>query len=311
MSLRILVAGLAVFLVAGCVSSRQYKARVAEVGELKTEVSTLSGQLEATKKLCDEDRAALAQANDRLKGKVAELGEANARLTRAMEDDRTGLSADIARLESEVRQQKLRVEELKQSLARREKEVESQKAELDRLNEELLEAHQEKKAAVKDLTGTYDALVGELQGEIDRGRVAINQLRDRLSVSMVDKVLFDSGSSRVKPQGKEVLGRVAGILRKVQDRQIRIEGHTDNVAIGPELKKIFPTNWELSTARATNVARYLQERGVNPRLLSVAGYAQYHPVASNDTEEGRARNRRIEIVLVPLEPEEAAPDQAR
>jgi chemotaxis protein MotB len=88
----------------------------------------------------------------------------------------------------------------------------------------------------------------------------------------------------------------------VKDRAINVEGHTDDVPIGPELARRYPTNWELSAARATNVARYLQEKiGIDPSLLSATGYGEYHPVASNEDEEGRTRNRRIEIVLVPTE----------
>ena len=123
---------------------------------------------------------------------------------------------------------------------------------------------------------------------------------------MVDKILFDSGSADVKKDGKKVLDRVAEILRKVTDKQIRIEGHTDNVKIGPRIAKKFPTNWELSNARATNVVRYLQEKGVDPKLLSPAGYAEYKPIESNDTEEGKSKNRRIEIVLIPVDSDRIA-----
>ena len=98
-----------------------------------------------------------------------------------------------------------------------------------------------------------------------------------------------------------MLDRVAEILRKITDRQIKVEGHTDNVPIGPAIIDRFPTNWELSTARATTVVRHLQERGLDSKLLSAEGYSEYRPVASNETEEGRAKNRRIEIVLIPLD----------
>jgi len=94
---------------------------------------------------------------------------------------------------------------------------------------------------------------------------------------------------------------VVSILKDVKDKRIQIEGHTDNVPIVSALKKRFPTNWELSTARATEVVRYLQEQGgLDPKLLSATGYAEYQPVAANDTDEGKRKNRRIEIVLLPL-----------
>jgi chemotaxis protein MotB len=117
----------------------------------------------------------------------------------------------------------------------------------------------------------------------------------------VDKILFDSGSADIKKNGKAVLDRVAEILGTITDKQIRIEGHTDNVPIGPVLAIKFPTNWELSTARSTTVVRYLQEKGVDPRFLSATGYSEYRPVESNESDEGKAKNRRIEIVLIPLD----------
>jgi chemotaxis protein MotB len=139
-----------------------------------------------------------------------------------------------------------------------------------------------------------------LQAEIAKGDITIKQVRDRLTINMVDRVLFDSGQAKVKPAGLKVLKQVSEILKKVTDKQIRIEGHTDNVAIGAKLKDRIPTNWELSTARATSVVRYLiEEGGVNPANLSAVGYADTQPIASNETEEGRTANRRIEIVLYP------------
>jgi chemotaxis protein MotB len=141
-----------------------------------------------------------------------------------------------------------------------------------------------------------------MESEIEKGKITITQLRGKLKVNMLDEILFDSGKTTVKPQGIEVLDRVGRILLDVKDRTISIEGHTDNVPIGPELSKKYPTNWELSAARATTVARYLQEKiGINPSVLSATGYGEYQPVASNETEEGQAKNRRIDIVLIPKE----------
>jgi len=99
-----------------------------------------------------------------------------------------------------------------------------------------------------------------------------------------------------------VLNRVGEVLKGLVDKAIVIEGHTDDVRISGDLAKRFPTNWELSTARATSVVRYLQEAaGIPPDRLSAVGFGPYRPVGPNDTSEGRARNRRIEIKLVPLE----------
>jgi len=141
-----------------------------------------------------------------------------------------------------------------------------------------------------------------MKGEVAKGEITISQLRDKLTVNVLDEILFDSGSTQIKPRGLEVLKRVGDILHNVQDKMIVIEGHTDNVQISRELARKYPTNWELSTARATSVVRYLQDESrLDPERLSAVGYGLYHPVDSNDTAEGRQRNRRIEIKLIPIE----------
>ena len=117
---------------------------------------------------------------------------------------------------------------------------------------------------------------------------------------MVDKILFPSGEAEITPEGLEILERVGNVLKNTQDKMIRVEGHTDNVPIHPNLQDKFPTNWELSTTRATNVVRFLQERvGIKGVLLHAVGLSEYHPVASNSTSAGRSQNRRIEINLLP------------
>jgi len=129
--------------------------------------------------------------------------------------------------------------------------------------------------------------------------VTISELKGKLTVNMVEAILFDSGKAEIKPEGLIVLGKVIEILKTVNDKAIRIEGHTDNKAIVGPLTQRYPTNWELSAGRAINVARYLQKQGIEPGSLSSAAYGEFKPVADNSTFEGRAKNRRIEIVLVP------------
>lgn len=186
------------------------------------------------------------------------------------------------------------------------KDLESSKGELQKrvadLVKEKQDVEKEKAVEVEKLKGTYDSLVTDMKKEIQQGSIQITQLQNKLSVSLVDKIVFDSGEAEINEGGKQVLKKVANILKKVKDKQIRIEGHTDNIPIGGSLKEKFPSNWELSTARATTVARYLQDAGgVNPEYLYAAGYGPYHPVADNSTAEGRGKNRRIEIALVPIE----------
>jgi chemotaxis protein MotB len=109
-------------------------------------------------------------------------------------------------------------------------------------------------------------------------------------------VLFDSGKTALKADGKDAIGKVAQVLTTIEDRHFLVGGHTDNV---PIKNAKFPSNWELSTARAVEVTKLLIAGGMKPQVLGAAGYAEADPVASNDTPEGKAQNRRIEIVLEP------------
>ncbi|UCG78907.1 MAG: OmpA family protein [Nitrospirota bacterium] len=209
------------------------------------------------------------------------------------------LGQDILDLEEEISG----LEEEKASLT---SSIADLKAALKEESEEKAIAIEEKEKAIAGLKSTYQNLVNELNQEIQEGQIKVTQLKDKLSLTMVDKILFDSGSAEIKSKGKEVLDRVGEILKKVEDKQINIVGHTDNVPISSRLTDRFPTNWELSTARATTVVRYLQESSdISPELLLASGVAEYRPVDSNDTPEGRASNRRIEVLLVPIELKQA------
>ena len=192
------------------------------------------------------------------------------------------------------------IEELEQGVAELERLNKDLQAENETLRAAALDLEVDRKEEVLTMSNTYNDLLEDMKSEIERGNVTITQLKGKLKVNMVDEILFDSGKTTVKAEGVKILKRVGNILLNVKDRTISIEGHTDNVPIGAGLAKRYPTNWELSVARATNVARYLQDKvGVDPSLLSATGYGQYRPIASNKTDEGRAKNRRIEIVIVP------------
>lgn len=296
----------ALIAVTGCVSTKEYRERLGEIDGLKDQVAVLEEKVQ----LQGEDIARISEENENLRQSEASLTEANADLAHRMESSKLELVRENTALKAQVSELGFGNKNLRDELARKEARLEEITAELAKLSEEARRAVEEKKKSVAELKTTYDELVSELNEEIQKGRVAVTQLKDKLSLSMVDKVLFDSGSAEVNREGRKVLDRVAGILKKVSDRQIRIEGHTDNVKIGERLRKKFPTNWELSTARATHVVRYLKEQGgLDPALLSAAGYSEYRPVAKNDTPEGKARNRRIEVVLVPLDTEAQAAEK--
>jgi chemotaxis protein MotB len=159
-----------------------------------------------------------------------------------------------------------------------------------------IEQLKKKEIEIKSESTTYQNLVKEMKGEIAKGEITIRELKGKLTLDVVDKILFQSGDATVKKEGLQVLKRVVDILKNVQDKAIRIEGHTDNKPIRTAR---FPSNWELSAARALNVTRYLHQQGIEPAILSAVAFGEYQPVADNATAEGRAKNRRIAIVLVP------------
>jgi chemotaxis protein MotB len=218
------------------------------------------------------------------------LDQAVQDLKKKLDDLESTLAARNTELEA-LRQQNLELMNARNNLMT---EVEDLQARTGQLTEA-------KNKEIEKLKGTYDSLVSELKDEIKKGEIKVTQVLDRLSVNMVEKILFDSGSAEIKPEGLKVLERLGGVLKKVTDKQIRVEGHTDNIPIGGKLAERFPTNWELSAARATNVVKFLSEKaGVDPKFLTAAAYSMNRPVASNDTKEGRAQNRRIEIALIPM-----------
>jgi len=150
------------------------------------------------------------------------------------------------------------------------------------------------KTKLEKKSSDYESLASSLDQEIKAGRVQLTELQGKLTVRMAEKVLFPSGSATISKDGQATLRAVAAGLKEVQGRIIRVEGHTDNVPIHSAR---FPSNWELSSARAIAVVRFFQSEGVDPALLGAAGYAEFQPIAANDTAEGRAQNRRIEISL--------------
>jgi chemotaxis protein MotB len=140
----------------------------------------------------------------------------------------------------------------------------------------------------------YESLAASLDKEIKAGQIKVSELQGKVTVRMGEKVLFPSGSATISPEGKGTLKKISEAFAAVKDRMIRVEGHTDNIPIHSSR---FPSNWELSSARAISVVRYLQDQGMDPKLLGAAGYGEFQPISPNDTPDGRAENRRIEISL--------------
>ncbi len=191
----------------------------------------------------------------------------------ALEQDNSGLKQQIASHE----QQNIAMQEQVGSL-------EAQKA-------ALLAASQQRQQQ-------YDALVKGLSKEVEKGQLQVRQYQNMLAVDLAEQIFFDSGRATLKPGGKEVLKKVGEALKGYETKVIRVVGYTDNVPVAKSLQDKFPSNWELSVARATTVVRFLQEVGVPPERMVASGRGEYSPVATNDTPEGRQKNRRIEIMLI-------------
>jgi chemotaxis protein MotB len=155
----------------------------------------------------------------------------------------------------------------------------------------------QRKQEQREFSEAKRMLERKLRSQIDEDQVSLHMDDRGLVIILSDDVLFDSGKAQIKSQAKPVLDKVAStIKRKVPDKNIGVSGHTDNV---PITHSKWKSNWELSTARATNVLHYLVSEGVSPDKLSATGYGEHKPVASNSSSEGRAKNRRVEIVILP------------
>ena len=268
-------------MVGGCVSSSKFEKKVAEADGLNQALQALQQKYDK-----------LTAENNNLKDQFKKLNGDFAQLS--IQKDK--ITADRDELDKVLKSKS-------DSLSKTINELRGKTAALEMENASLKEGvanlKKTKEEEVKSVSKTYENLMQEMKGEIAQGQVAITELKGKLTVDVLDKILFASGEAEVKPEGLAVLQRVIDILKNVKDKAIRIEGHTDNVKIGGALARKYATNWELSAARAINVTRYLQKQGIDPALLASVAYGEYKPVADNSTSEGRAKNRRIAIILQP------------
>ena len=311
----------------GCVSMDTHTKTLAELDAAKKSSAQFQQQLAGLQNNLDKEaaqrKAAEQQAISLLKEREAletRSNELQSRLN-SLENEKGQMNSELGNvrgriidLEQKLSSGSISAQEEIATLQKQASELEANAAriaqEREQLRQEQLQlaamleqerlAKEAKEEEINRLTRTHDDLSKSLQDEISKGNITIQQVRDRLTINMVERVLFDSGQAQVKPTGVKVLKEVGDILKNITDKQIRIEGHTDNVPISAKLQNRFKTNWELSTARATTVVRFLIEQsGVDRQYLSAVGYADTRPIALNDSEEGRSSNRRIEIVLYP------------
>ncbi len=176
-----------------------------------------------------------------------------------------------------------------------ERQLDAMKAELGRLASENsrqaeLAAQAERRMAM------FRKMLEKFRDMVKSGKLKIKIVDNKMLVEMASAILFPSGSAKLSDEGEAALAEVAGILATIQDRKFQVAGHTDNI---PIKNQRFKSNWDLSTARAVAVVQHLIDNGVHADNVSASGYAETQPVSSNDMAEGRAQNRRIEIVLQP------------
>lgn len=217
--------------------------------------------------------------------------------------------AKVTSLEEELAAEKNTVADLEKQIASLNRKIEAlngEKAALVSDRSRLRASVEEMEQALNELTARklsaeqrvqqYQDLLDRFEKLIDAGQLKVQIADGRMVLALATDILFGSGSAQLSEEGAEALKEVSQVLTDIPERQFQVEGHTDNV---PIQTKQYPSNWELASARATVVTKTMIEGGLEPARLSAASYASYKPIASNDSPEGRAQNRRIEIVVVP------------
>jgi chemotaxis protein MotB len=275
---------LGLLLSVGCVSTGTYQRKEAELAQLRADS-------------VDRDRAAEAQrhrletALDSLKADLSALGRKLAVVSYERDALFEARNGDLAL----VNQLKKRLEALGQNVEALTREKGALAASMTDAYARLQDLNRQRLAA-EQRAATFQSLVQKLQGMISAGQLEVVIRQGRMLIIMPNDVLFDTGRTQIKTQGKAALTAVASALATVRDRRFTIVGHTDDVPIH---NARFRQNWDLSTARAVEVTLFLVEAGLKPEVLGAAGHSEYDPVTVNDSEPNRARNRRVEIELEP------------
>ncbi|MDH4285176.1 MAG: OmpA family protein, partial [Gallionellaceae bacterium] len=245
----------------------------------------------------DDEITTLQQQKAELEKQRVDLEKQKADLDQKKAALEQQVSALVKR-KSELEQQSAQLEKDKIALEQQRSSLESQNTAIQQQVSNLEQQKAALLAASQSRQQQYDELVKNLSQEVEKGQLQVRQYQNMLSVDLAEKIFFDSGRATLKSGGKEVLKKVGEVLKGYEDKVIRVVGHTDNVPIAKTLQSVFPTNWELSVARATTVVRFLEDVGVPPERMVAAGRSKYDPVDTNDTAEGRQNNRRIEIMII-------------
>jgi chemotaxis protein MotB len=278
---------LAVLFCASCVPKDRYEAAIADAQSAHAQVTANAERAKERDseiaKLRQDLADATAQVQDRDQ-KLNDLSTSDHNL-QAQLDEGTAINA---KLRAELERLGKNVDGILQEKGTLTKALDDAKARL----EELRKAQ----AAAEARAQLFQQFVQKFKKMIDAGQLKVATRAGRLVIQLSNDVLFDSGQTFIKPAGKDALSQVGKVLATVRGRSFQVAGHTDNVPIQTAR---FPSNWELSTARAVEVVKLLLTYTVDAHAMSAAGYSEFDPIASNDVPDGRAKNRRIEITLQP------------
>ena len=274
-----------------CVSTAKYNAALEDARKAKAEIEQMRA---ADDQKQQANAASLEKLNADLLAASAKLQENENQLSQA--------NVESHNLQAKLDESTAIGQRLREELQRLGKNVDGLLSEKGTMSHALedaklrLEELRKAQAATEARTALYKQLIQKFKKLTDAGQLRI-ELRDgRMILQLPNDVLFDSGQAAVKPDGQRALGQVGGVLKTLTGRKFQVAGHTDNVPIDHAK---FASNWELSTARAVAVVRVLIAQGVRAEALSAAGYGEFAPLVANDTNEHKAKNRRIEITLVP------------
>lgn len=277
----------------GCVSKNTFQQKVNEAELLTKDVSELSATISELR----QEKTELQDNISKLNARLVDILQKNSKLQR----DLLAANATQERQQGNLSRHQQQIAALHAQLQDMQQTNDQLLTTIEELNQALEKERIAREARLAKVKKTYDQLVGALEQEIERGELTISNLEGQLSVNLLNNILFDSGKTVIKPEGQKVLKSLGDVLNKFPDKALQIEGHTDNVQISSRLIEIYPTNWELSTARATSVVHFLQDKvGLPGERLVAAGHGEHQPVADNETAEGRAQNRRIQILLIPF-----------
>ena len=225
-------------------------------------------------------------------------------------DAKAQVAAELATSETERAAQKKRADDLDKQLNDLLDQLKMTKADLDKSKTELsgvesslkasaaeLEELRKQRAEAEKRLAAFKAITAKFQAMIDSGKLKVTTRGGQMIVELPAGILFASGKASLSKDGEVAIGEVATILKEFTDRRFLVAGHTDNERLGKSSK--FDDNWELSSARAITVTKFLIQGGVAPKNVSAAGYAEFDPIVANDSEENKQKNRRIEIILLP------------